>query len=128
MESGRLLAAAERARQVGERLHQARRRLISAAAVMASLFLLWHVMYAPNGAMVYQQKRATVKQLEVDLKTLRSENASYAKRVEGLKNDPHVIESEARQQLHFVRPGEHVYVTPRDVSAPPPALVTAQKD
>ena len=131
IESGRLRPAADRARRMHAWFEQARRRLFMVAIVAMSAFLLWHVVYGANGAMVFQQKRATVKKLQAEIATLQKENAATSHRVESLKSDPHTIESEARKQFHFVRPGEFVYVQPTEPAAPspvPPPNATARKD
>ncbi len=131
IESGRLRPAADRARRMHAWFEQVRRRLFMVAIVAVSAFLLWHVVYGANGAMVFHQKRATVKKLQTRIDTLKQDNAAATKHVEALKSDPHTIESEARKQFHFVRPGEFVYVQPTEQSqAPPvpPANATARKD
>ena len=128
IESGRLRPAADRARMVHAWLDRTRRRLFTAAIVGASAFLLWHVIFGANGAMVYQQKRAKVKALQGDIVALQKENDAYARRVELLKRDPQTIEGEARKQFHLVRPGEVVYVQPAPPAPPPPANFSARKD
>ena len=132
IESGRLQPALDRVRSVADYLHRLRRRLVIGLLVAASLVLGWHVFYAPNGMMVYRHKRETAHQLQADISNLQLQNAAYARRVQALKNDPHTIESEARKQLHKVRPGEFVYVSPQalpNVAQPaPPASATARKE
>jgi cell division protein FtsB len=43
---------------------------------------------------------------------LQKENAQYADQIRSLKSDPAAIEKEAREQLHYTRRGEIVYVAP----------------
>jgi cell division protein FtsB len=50
---------------------------------------------------------------------LEKENDEYVERIKALKTDHRAIEREAREQLHYTRPGEYVYVAP-DPPAPPP--------
>ena len=42
------------------------------------------------------------------------ENARLRVRVEKLKSDPDAIEREAREKLHYARPGEVIYTLPPD--------------
>ena len=67
--------------------------------------------------------------LQGELQKLNSENAALQKDVKALKSDKSAIEREAREQLHYTRPGEVVYVMPQ-AKAPggnPPAINTAEK-
>ena len=41
--------------------------------------------------------------------------------------DPKTIEKEAREQLHYARPGEVVYVSPPPPAPPKPAISSARK-
>jgi cell division protein FtsB len=43
---------------------------------------------------------------------LQKENDLYTQQIRSLQNDPKAIEKEAREQLHYARPGEVVYVAP----------------
>jgi cell division protein FtsB len=93
------------------------RRLGTAAAVMVVALLLFQAMFGMNGMMVYVQKRAELKSVQNDVDRLQKQNEDYARRIKALKSDPAAIEKEAREQLHYTRPGEYVYVAP----APPAA-------
>ncbi len=127
IESGRLRPAAERALQLHQWFERARRRLATVAIVAVSAFMLWHVIYGANGAMVFQQKRATVKKLQTDLVTLQAENEAYRRRVEQLKSDRQTIEIEARK-FGLVKPGEVVFQQPNQQPPAPPANITARKE
>ena len=47
-----------------------------------------------------------------DIDELQKENDLYMQQIRSLQNDPKAIEKEAREQLHYARPGEVVYVPP----------------
>jgi cell division protein FtsB len=96
-------------------VYQARRRLSTAAIALLTLWLFFHVMLGANGMVVYRQKRAEYQNLQRELEELQKENDYYTQQVKALKTDPKTIEKEAREQLHYTRPGEIVYVAP-----PPP--------
>jgi cell division protein FtsB len=86
-------------------------------AVGLALLLTWHVINGKHGLSVWQQKRVEDKQLRKEIDALQEENARLKERIEKLKTDPHAIEREAREKLHYAKPGEVIYALPAD--APP---------
>jgi cell division protein FtsB len=97
-------------------LYSFRRRLGTVAVGAITVWLFIHVMFGANGMVVYKQKRAEYRNLQKELDSLQKENDRYNQQIKALKTDSEAIEKEAREQLHYVRPGEVVYVAP----APPP--------
>jgi cell division protein FtsB len=81
-------------------------------AVGLALLLTWHVVNGKHGLSVWQQKRGEDKQLRKEIEELEQENARLRIRVERLKSDPHAIEREARDKLHYAKPGEVIYALP----------------
>ena len=108
----------ERARPSLELLYRVRRRVATAAVGVLTVWLFLHVMFSANGMMVYKEKKAEIEVLHKDVDALQQENDAYTQQIKALKSDPKAIEKEAREQLHYARPGEVVYV------APPPAVAT----
>lgn len=88
------------------------RRLGTAAAALLTLGLLLHALLGANGMVVYRQKHAELESLQSDVNRLQKENEDYAERIRALNSDPKAIEREAREQLHYTKPGEFVYVAP----------------
>jgi cell division protein FtsB len=88
------------------------RRLGTAAIVLIAVALLLHAMFGANGMVVYRQKRAEMQTLQVEVERLQKENGRYVNQIHSLKSDPAAIEKEAREQLHYTRRGEIVYVSP----------------
>lgn len=88
------------------------RRLGTVAAVALTLGVVLHAMFGANGMVVYQQKGAERQSLQSDVERLQKENDEYVDRIKALKTDHRAIEREAREQLHYTRPGEFVYVAP----------------
>jgi cell division protein FtsB len=82
------------------------------AAVALAGLLMWHVINGKHGISVWQQKRAEDHQLQKEIKDLEQENAQLSERVEKLKSDPDAIEHEAREKLHYAKPGEVIYTLP----------------
>lgn len=84
----------------------------SVLAVVLALLLTWHVVNGKHGLSVWEQKRVEDKQLRKEIDSLEEENTRLRERVEKLKTDPHAIEREAREKLHYAKPGEVIYSLP----------------
>jgi cell division protein FtsB len=109
----------ERTRPVWSWLVLEWRRLGTAAAILIIFGLVLHAMFGANGMVVYRQKRTEVQSLQTEVERLQKENSQYANQIKSLKSDPAAIEKEAREQLHYTRPGEVVYVVPDPPQKPP---------
>ena len=109
----------ERTRPVWSWLVLEWRRLGTAAAILIIFGLVLHAMFGANGMVVYRQKRTEVQSLQTEVERLQKENSQYANQIKSLKSDPVAIEKEAREQLHYTRPGEVVYVVPDPPQKPP---------
>ena len=117
----------ERVRPLSSRFYEERRRLATASVVLLTAWLLVHVVFGANGMVVYKQKRAEIRELRKNIDDLQQENDRYSQDINALKTDPRAIEKEAREQLHYARPGEVVYVAPAQVPAQKPATNSAQR-
>ena len=95
------------------------RRMGTLAALVLTIGLLLHAMFGANGMVVYQQKRAEKGTLQSEVDRLAKENDQYVERIKALKTDHRAIEREAREQLHYTRPGEYVYVAPEPAPKSP---------
>ena len=97
----------------GERLaalaFRSRRRLATGIAVVITIFLGYHVVAGQNGLTVYQQKRLEDRALSTQIHAIQEENAQLKAHVDRLKNSDDAIEHEAREKLHYTRPGEVIY-------------------
>lgn len=119
--------AMERLRPLLTSLYAIRRRLATSGVALLTVWLFVHVMFGANGMVVYRQKKTEYQSLQKEIDKLEKENDSYAAQIKGLKTDPKTIEKEAREQLHYARPGEVVYVSPAPVTPPRPMTDAAQK-
>ena len=108
-------------------LYGARRRLATSAVAVLTLWFFLHVMFGANGMVVYRQKRAEHQNLQKEINNLQEKNDHYSEQIRALKTDPKTIEKEAREQLHYTRPGEVVYVAPAPVPPQPPSTNAARK-
>ena len=108
-------------------LYAARRRVATFSVALLTLWLSLHVMLGANGMVVYRQKKAEYQSLQKDIDALQKENARYSAQVDALQTDPKMIEKEAREQLHYARPGEFVYVSPAPLQPQTLGASTARK-
>jgi cell division protein FtsB len=110
----------EKTRPVWSWLAQEWRRLGTIAAVLLIVGVFLHAMFGANGMVTYQQKRAEMQTLSREVDRLQKENDRYTEQIKALKSDPAAIEKEAREQLHYTKPGEVVYVAPDPPPQKPP--------
>ena len=88
-------------------------------AVLLALLVTWHVIHGQHGLSVWGQKRAEDRALQLEIKELQQENAQMRQQVDRLKSDPEAIEREARERLHYARPGEVIVTLPESQQATP---------
>jgi cell division protein FtsB len=118
----------ERLRPTLTLIYRLRRRLATGAVALLTIWLFAHVMFGANGMVVYRQKRADYQSLQKEIDDLQKENDRYTQRVKSLQDpDPNTIEKEAREQLHYARPGEVVYVAPPPAHTAKPETNAARK-
>jgi cell division protein FtsB len=72
----------------------------------------FHVVFGQNGLIAYEQKREDTKTLDGELNNLQRENDALKEHVDRLQSDPSAIEHQAREELHYTRPGEVIYTLP----------------
>jgi cell division protein FtsB len=110
-----------------EKLHSLRTRIATLAVAVLAIWLFIHATFGANGMVVYRAKRAEYQALQKDIVRIQKENSDYNEQVKQLKTDPKRIEREAREQFHYARPGEVIYVSPERPAPQPPANRTASK-
>jgi cell division protein FtsB len=93
------------------------RLLGTIASVLLIIGLLTHAIFGANGMVVYRQKRAEMQALQTEVDRLQKQNAMHADRIKELKSDPAAIEKEAREQLHYTRKGEVIFVSPDPIKS-----------
>lgn len=103
-----------------------RRRLATGAALMLAVLMGYFAVIGDNGLTVYKQKRIEEQQLARQIEGLKADNERLQAHVERLKSDPDAIEHEAREKLHYTRPGEVIYTLPdlppgKESASPPPS-------
>lgn len=93
-------------------LYNSRRKLATFGVGLLAAVLGYHVVFGANGLMVFQQKRKEFRQMQEQNRALQQQNQDLEQQIKSLKNDPQAIEKEARERLHYARPGEVVYSLP----------------
>lgn len=99
------------------------RRWATAAAVVLAVGVAYHVIFGQNGLTSYQRKLQDAHHLESQLESLQHENEMLKSHIDRLKEDPDAIEHQAREELHYTRPGEVIYTLP---AAPPSTSAATQ--
>lgn len=122
--AGRVQAALE---PYFTKLYELRRRIATVAVAVLAVWLFVHVTFGANGMVVYRAKKAEYERVQKDIQALQKENQQYSSEVDQLKSDPKRIEKEAREQFHYARPGEVIYVSPDKPATQAPANRSASK-
>jgi cell division protein FtsB len=87
-------------------------KIATGAAAVLALAMGYHVIFGQNGLTAYRQKRQDAFVLDNQLHSLQRENDLLRGHVDRLQSDPNAIEHQAREELHYTRPGEVIYTLP----------------
>jgi cell division protein FtsB len=109
-----------------ELFYSTRRKLATAGVLALVAFLAFHVVFGANGMVVYTHKRTEYKRLQAETEHLDEENQRLTHQVEELRTDPKAIEREAREQLHYTKKGEVIYLLPQKPADQPPKDASAK--
>jgi cell division protein FtsB len=90
-------------------LYRMRRRIATGMVVVGSLFFGYHAFFGENGVNMYAQKRVEGRDLTKRIADLQQDNARLQQQVKDLRSDQDAIEHEARERLHYARPGEVIW-------------------
>jgi cell division protein FtsB len=86
-----------------------RRKAATVLFVALSVFLGIYAIFGHDGIVAYQQKQEQAQQLHRQILNLQKQNERLALHDQRLKSDRDTIEYEAREQMHYTRPGEVIY-------------------
>jgi cell division protein FtsB len=89
-----------------------RRKVATVLLGAMSLSLGVYAIFGHDGLVAYQQKQRQAQQLQQQILSLKKENERMALHDQRLQNDRNTIEYEAREQMHYTRPGEVIYTLP----------------
>lgn len=96
-------------RSMAAAMYRGRRRAATGFGILLAVFFAYHVVFGRNGINTYEQQRVQDRQLHQQIDAMKQENTRLNDHVGRLKNDPDAIEFEAREKLHYARPGEVIY-------------------
>jgi cell division protein FtsB len=106
-----------RIRGLTQRVYRSWRRGATVAAAILTLALVYQIVFGQNGLTAYQKKRQDMQILDRQSKSLEEENETLEEHVQRLQDDPGAIEHQAREELHYTRPGEVIVTLPNDTPA-----------
>ena len=86
------------------------KRILGGAVVVLIAGVL--LIYGSTGAVRVWHMKLEIEALERDLTQLRAQTEKLTETVERLRNDPHAIETLAREELGMTRPGETILKFP----------------
>lgn len=91
----------------------------TSVAIALILLFGWSVVNGKHGLSSWQKQRVQDHELRQEIQDLQQENTRLRDHVGRLKSDSNAIEHEAREQLHYARPGEIIYTLPADPKSQP---------
>jgi cell division protein FtsB len=86
------------------------RRLLKAGLIFTTCALALNALIGARGLPAVLDARSDYRALAADLERIRHENARLRQEVSRLRDDPQTIEEIARRDLHFMRPGEKLFL------------------
>ncbi len=95
-----------------ERLYGMRRKIATGIAAVLAVLLGFHVVFGQNGLTAFRNKKNDLHDLQQESRSLQEENGRLQGHVDRLTSDPNSIEHQAREDLHYTRPGEVIVTLP----------------
>lgn len=90
-----------------------RRKAATVLLIALSCSLGLYAIFGHDGIVAYQHKQQEARHLQQQILDMQKENQRMALHNQRLKNDRDTIEYEAREQMHYTRPGEVIYTLPQ---------------
>lgn len=88
------------------------RQVGTVVAFALAAWMMWHVINGQHGLSVWHKNHTQEHELQKQIDDIQQENAQLRKQIDRLKSDPDAIEHEAREKLHYAKPGEVIYSLP----------------
>lgn len=86
------------------------RRVVLAACSVAVISLVLGAFVGDGGVARHGQLRDELRALEAKVRGLEASNQDLSREVDALRSDPEYMETVARDELGWVKPGERVVV------------------
>jgi cell division protein FtsB len=93
-------------------LYANRRKAATLGVAALASVMGYGVVFGHNGLTVFAHKREEARDLQRQMLGLQRENDRLRGHVDRLQSDPGAIEHQAREELHYTRPGEVIYTLP----------------
>ena len=94
------------------------RRMTTWVGLGVTLLVAFYVLFGHDGLYTYEQRRHESRAYAREIDRLQQENQALKSHVDELQNDPNAIEQQAREDLHYTRPGEVIVALPQQSAAP----------
>ncbi len=109
--------------------YRMRRRAATVLVVLAALGFGYNAVFGVNGIDMFEHKRTEDRDIQRQILRLKQENKQLQQNIQELQSDPDAIEHEARERLHYARPGEVIWTeNGPPASGPQPAVSFQHKD
>ncbi len=105
-----------------DRLYGMRRKIATGVAAVLAILLGFHVVFGQNGLTAFRNKKSDLHDLQQESRSLQEENSRLQGHVDRLTSDPNSIEHQAREDLHYTRPGEVIVTLPPSNSGAAPKI------
>lgn len=99
-------------------IYRSRRKLATGGVGLLVGVLAYHVVFGANGLLIYEHKQRELRQLKEQNLVLDQQNKGLEQQNKALRSDPQAIEKEAREHLHYTKPGEVIYTVPANPQSP----------
>ena len=88
--------------------HKERKKLLTASAIVAFLFICW-IIFGPNGSLKYYQVTKELAAVRAENQELEKQNKALRKEVAKLLSDPEYIEETARKEYGLIQKNEIIF-------------------
>jgi cell division protein FtsB len=100
---------ANRRRPIVTQDRQTRIRISMSILILATLVLLFTLIFDGRGLMGHLKRKNTAKKLQTDINTIKLQNEVIKNQIDLIQNDPLEVEKIAREELGLSKPGEIIY-------------------
>ena len=107
--------------------YRVRRKAATLALLSLTIPVGYKAVYGTHGWIAYHQEKAVSQKLEAESLELQLKNQKLNENIKGLKTDRNTIEREAREQLHYARPGDVIITVPQPARTTSATTASAAK-
>ncbi len=85
-------------------------KIVLIALLVLNSLLVFHLIWGDNSLLATMQLKKTKKAIERDIEQVKEANLDLSRKIRLLKNDPEYLETMIRREMHWVQPGETLYL------------------